>query len=293
MIEIIEKILVAEGLLFDKSSVEYNFEDQVSLIYHMRLKKGKLVTAKVVQNGLGEMEFRSQKAAFEAFPRFVPQPLFYRKIDKRELLFFECVPHKNLNTKYMFSQRNAWQRDLPLYFQDDGTVFFDEKKPIDNDYLHLLATFEGKISAHLLSSARRILDKVDLEKYANTRPRIQHGDFSVNNMGVREGRLVIFDWENHGISNTNGLDFTVLVASALRHSSREIAALLRGKPHALLSKIVEIFTKKYSLSEDELIALFLICYMRFLKMKIDLDYGGKIISQLETTIAELFEIFDC
>ena len=45
-------------------------------------------------------------------------------------------------------------------------------------------------------------------------PRIhQHGDLTVNNIGIADGKLTVFDWEDFSLVDLPGFDLAVLLLS--------------------------------------------------------------------------------
>ena len=91
MLELIRKLLIECDFLKSNEPLDFNFEDQESYIIYIQNSQLNKILLRVVFNGTGKNEFESQSYAYQIFPTFVPEPLFYRKYGDIEFLFFECI----------------------------------------------------------------------------------------------------------------------------------------------------------------------------------------------------------
>lgn len=288
MNHVIKKFLVDEGFLLPDSEMDYNFDEQESYIYHVRNHLNDLITIKVVHNGLGSDEFNGQVKARNCFPQLVPEPIKYSKLGNQEFLFLECVPHHNFHVSHIYPQRLVWSRDLPDFLFGKAEALLDDDRRAENDYEKTLEMVRDDLPGHIYRMSKKMLATTDLNKYMELPVRAQHGDFSVNNLGVREGRLVIFDWENFGISFTYGLDFSVFVASAMGHDAELIMEYFKGNGHHSIEQLRQSLMKNCAFSDADLIPLFLMCYTIFFSMKKKHGYADEIINRIGSVLGTLY-----
>ncbi len=284
MLEIIRKFLIEYGFLDSSEQLDFNFENQESLIFYIQNSKSDKILLKVVFNGAGKKEFESQSYAYQTFPFFVPEPLFYREHERIEFLFFECIFFQNFREKLIFSQKSIWFNDLPEFLFKKNYILKDDNKFMDNDYVALIDAYKHYLPQNIYTDIQILLDTPLIGKFKLLPIKPQHGDFTINNLGVRNGKMVVFDWENFGFFYTFGLDFTTFISSALNHDPNQIVQFLKGKSSKQTEFLRISLIKNSFLNKIELELLFKICYTLFYIMKKKLGYGEEIINKVDRTL---------
>jgi len=137
--------------------------------------------------------------------------------------------------------------------------------------------------------SRVILDEWAAAQVLDDLPSIpQHGDFTVNNLGVSDKGLVVFDWEDYGKVGLPGFDVCMLIASDLRLQPNRLRALVRGEMQCpgyatLIAKACPLI----GLTPELFLRLVPLYLVVFLDLK--RDYGQSIRVAVKQLIDGLFD----
>jgi hypothetical protein len=270
--------------------VEFNFEDQYSLLFHLSVNSGeKSFMVKVVEDGVGQKEYGSLIDAHKKFPQFVPTPLLLKSIGRREYVVNEYVDHSAISVALHSKQKKIWAEDLPTFFVSEEAHLYDDHSILENNFHHVLEKIAVYIEPDVYKELCRFIYAADVNRYRELPVKAQHCDFSLNNLGEKDGRLIIFDWEDFGKSKTFGLDFTTFISSALYHNPRDIITFLDGSKYEHLNKIKSAFLEYGNITEKELVPVYVMCIAIFYKLKKELGYGSETISRTKTVLVELLK----
>lgn len=106
-------------------------------------------------------------------------------------------------------------------------------------------------------------------------PRIlQHGDFTVNNLGLRRHRPVIYDWEDYAAVDLPGFDVAMFIGSFFDHNPERLQDVLHG--NSTMSAATRRFVDVSGLSYEDFLSMIPIYYGYFYWLKRNKGYKGKI-----------------
>lgn len=175
-----------------------------------------------LQNDL-RREFEGFSAGHAAFPHGVPRPLALSRHRSFPTLVTMGVPITPLGPLSMRAPERGLQRGLAdffakasLAFRVDGPVIHSQH--IRESFQHLPAGLQGSWEDYLDAIA------ADVDRLPGVR---QHGDFSVSNLGMHEGVLVVVDWEDYGRECLPGYDLALLLLALNEFSAARVRANTR------------------------------------------------------------------
>lgn len=114
----------------------------------------------------------------------------------------------------------------------------------------------------------------------------QHGDLVLNNLARADGRLLVFDWEDYGVTALAGLDICLLSVSLLGMTAAGAQAIQQtddpaGRPWAFARAACTVSGLSYTTFRT-LIPVYLLAF-RFLKR----NYGAEIRGRMDAMLAGL------
>jgi hypothetical protein len=181
-----------------------------------------------------DREYHGLSVAHAAMPRNVPRPLGLTTQKTFQVLATEGVPHQQLDLRHGKKQFDVFEHGMDAYFASSVRHFQAAPAGSALDVRHALeeaaSAFEREGWSEYWNGVEPLI--------ANLPRVLQHGDLAVNNIGVADGQLVFFDWEDFGLVDLAGYDLAVALLSvhafdtahlrdALAAPSME-AALVRG-----------------------------------------------------------------
>jgi hypothetical protein len=146
----------------------------------------------------------------EAFPRGVPQVLGRAVHRSFPTLVTTGIAFEPLGARAMRDPAPWLVRELAAYFEVSMRAFRCAGARMHSDRLR--EAFASPWARSVSTDGLAYVDSIerDVDRLATVR---QHGDFYVDNLGVRERSLVILDWEDFGRECLPGFDLAQLLLS--------------------------------------------------------------------------------
>ena len=159
-----------------------------------------------LQNDLSR-EFEGFTAGHAAFPKGVPRPLALSRQRSFPTLVTTGIPLTPLGPLSMRAPPQALRRSLADFFARSSVAFRID--PVEAHSRRIRQAFD-RLPDVLRAPGERYVEAVatDVDRLPSVR---QHGDFSVNNLGLHDGVLVILDWEDYGRECLAGYDLALLL----------------------------------------------------------------------------------
>ena len=211
--------LVASQGWFDVSTA---FEKTINLtqgacLWLMLTRKGACDTY-VKFSDCASLGLEAQRCAeaSRCYPTLAPRFIGHLHQDGLHVLVCRAVDHCGFDAGHLNRSGLGASalRDLNGYFTSmTAAQLPQELTPIQN--VDLIDDFGAYFAANYLAPLARRWLCSDAIWFAMSLPNIpQHGDFVINNIGqVRGGGVVVFDWEDFGVSCLPGLDLFTLELS--------------------------------------------------------------------------------
>lgn len=175
-----------------------------------------------------QAEYLSQVKSYSAFPEFVAKPVGYYQVDIFDLFICKGVSHFPVNPNDIKGMGDLFDK-LKCYFESARSGLIPDEKNERN-----ISLLENVVKNDEVSERRDCIKKWlcgdKLKVLENLDEVSQHGDFSINNIGLtQQKKLVIFDWEDMGKVYLPGFDLFTLAISILGFDKIEVIKLLQGK----------------------------------------------------------------
>jgi len=212
---------------------------------------------------LGE-EARVYHAAFGTYRDFMPQPLGYVVRDGWEIFACEGVAHRPLLAHHVLHGRGGM---LAGYLAAARAA---RRPDAGVGHRPLLARLEAAYAGSRFDAAlapwRTARGRSELAAIGESP---QHGDFVLNNLGLRRQGLVVFDWEDFGKITLPGLDLCTLLVSALGTDRPDAAEALAGcgAPGRRLAPAMRFACDALGLAVDQFQRLVPLHLLAFLQLK--------------------------
>lgn len=183
-------------------------------------------------------EYQIAETVTQAWTKFVPRPLHFFREGAVSGIVFEGLRFSAVSTHDLLRSTPARLRLLPgdliEFFCISSTAMVGKANPLQ--FAGVLADLNSRyLGTEHEALFLRVLAATDLERMAGLPARKQHGDFVMNNLGIRSSGLVVFDWEDFGKICLPGFDLAVLAASMIDfdpHKLRRLRALGRSASRA-------------------------------------------------------------
>lgn len=176
-----------------------------------------------------DREHRIALAVSQAFGLFVPQPVAFIREGRLSCIVFEGVDFKVVSGPQLCGARpdDRLASDLVAFFERASSVAVaDDGDPTVAQLVDALRTrYRGTDHEALV---QRVLSVTDVGKLGQLKQLRQHGDFVLNNLGMRPAGLFIFDWEDYGRVCVPGFDLAVLLGSAVDFNPARVRALRKA-----------------------------------------------------------------
>lgn len=211
-------------------------------------------------------EYDALVEAHAVLPNRLSKPLAYRQLNGTSLLVTGGIQHRRAAPEAFHLPNPGIANDLNAYFDTADTAF----RCADGDWTHgerardVLAEVAGDGIGEKLQSWRETADLDALDRL----PRIkQHGDFTLNNLGLSSDGLVIFDWEEFGKEYLPGLDLCMLIASSFGFEPERVNRFFDDGDSAPLHDVVVRFCRAYEIEVAVFRDLFPLYLATFLRSK--------------------------
>jgi hypothetical protein len=178
-----------------------------------------------LQNDL-RREFEGFSAGHAAFPHGVPRPLALSHHRSFPTLVTTGIPLTPLGPLSMRSPAEVLRRSLADFFARSSVAFRVDAASAHSQRIRQAV---DRLPETLRVAGERYVEAIAVD--ADRLPAVrQHGDFSVNNLGMHGRFLVILDWEDYGRECLPGYDLALLLlalngfsAASVRDNTRDRA----------------------------------------------------------------------
>ena len=209
-------------------------------------------------------EYDAMIEAYAVLPDRLSQPIAYRQLDGTNLLVTAGVRHRRAAPEVVHQPHPGVAGALNAYFETADKVF----RSADAERTHggrVREVVSELASNGIGEKLEHMRDALDLD-FVDRLPRIkQHGDFTLNNMGLGDRGLVIFDWEEFGKECLPGLDLCMLIASSLAFEPERVARFFEDSESSPLRQVVQRFCQTYEIEVAVfrgLVPLYLATFLR-------------------------------
>jgi hypothetical protein len=180
-------------------------------------------------------EYESLVRARADYGTHVPEPLLYRTLGDLDIMVTDGVRHAPLPSREVANGTGAVVDRLASFFEKQARLRNASPAKTHADWLHdALAT---PVAQELGGGFLQWLDRQRSESLAALPEVPQHGDFTANNLGLADGELVVFDWEDGGASSLHGLDLCTLLMSLVEFDRERFASLSCGKGGGVAARL--------------------------------------------------------
>lgn len=226
MLAIVTDILREHNLLEKGDEPGFNISlisgDQLNLQAFTR--SGAHFHTRVKQRGVVPAEYEKCCEGWRSFPQYAPEPLGRYFRDRWEIILVRGVSHRRVCLGDIASNRQGLIEELIAFFSascEAGHV----AQPVEPHRAFLRSVQERATDQNCAAIVNRWLAVDELDRL----PHIaQHGDFAVNNLGLRDSGLVVFDWEDFGRVALPGFDLCTVVASDSGLNPERLRAVMQG-----------------------------------------------------------------
>ena len=226
-------------------------------------------------------EVRVYHAAFGTFRAFMPEPLGYVVREGWEIFACEGVSHRALLPQHL--PRHAAR--VTEFFRAART---GRRPDTGGGHRALLARLEAAYGGSRFDAAlapwRTEQGRRELLALGEAP---QHGDFTLNNLGLRRNGLVVFDWEDFGKVGLPGLDLCTLVVSAFESQPEATVDAFAGRGAAgrRLWSLVEAACAGLGIDVAQFRRLVPLHLLAFLQLKE--GYGGAVRARIDELLARV------
>ena len=234
------------------------------LVYHPR---GDFHLVKIGLHNDLQREFDGFSAGHAALPRGVPRPLALARHRSFPTLVTTGIPLIPLGALSMRAPSREVRKAFADYFSSTSVAFrVDQVVEPGQRLREALAGSPVPRSA----SVDRYLELIGPHIDALSAVR-QHGDFYLNNLGMRGDALIVLDWEDYGRTSVPGYDLALLLLSLNDFSPTRLRENTRvGAVHEW---ILRAGTTETGLDPDLFIRLLPVYLMVTARIKTGMGYG--------------------
>ena len=231
-------VLVERGLALADDALHYNVVIPISdtLLANAYCANGRFFHIRGSEAVSLEREFASHCAAAASLGRFAARPIGRFLRDGWDLLISEGVAAHPLNALRLTrpAKRDNLQNELTKLFTLPSRIV---EEPPSRTHRALLDRLDNRFSATefakfagdpLMRAAPGLLDSI--------KPRLQHGDFAIENLVWSDAGLHVFDYEDFGKVSVPGFDLTILLCSVVRFDTPTIRSWMTENDDVMRSQ---------------------------------------------------------
>ena len=233
-----------------------------------------------------QKEYEALKTVNQAIPTNVPQLIGFYQKEGFEILVCKGIKHRKI--KQSKSDGEIVWREVRAILKPSKAAF-EEKKPSQVHMDELKTVFEYFKYRPFSVQMGEWLRKLD-SGVINSLPHIkQHGDFTLNNMGLEGDRLIIFDWEDFGKITIPGFDIFCLTVDLLTGFDKtRIERISKMKDYPIeIIELIGYFCNELSIDMKLYFNLYPAYVLCFLYLKEKYEYSREIISKVENVCNEM------
>ena len=179
---------------------------------------------RVKECGALPAEYDSLSNASRLFPRHAPEPLGRYFKNDREIIVLRGISHRPVSARSIASDKHALVRQISGFFEA-ASVSARVVKPVDSHRAYLRQLQERTTEP---ACAAIVREWVATERIDDLPHIGQHGDFVLNNLGLTDTGMVVFDWEDFGRITFPGLDLCTVLASDMELNADRLRAMIGG-----------------------------------------------------------------
>lgn len=219
-------------------------------------------------------EFQTLQFMHQALPEQVLAPIQMGKLDQKQIYVQQAQAHHALTSDVWIYEPTARQQVLHI-LTTLARFQLKQLAPIDE---RLIYSYKAYIPKHYAAQLKKLMLPSVL----------QHGDLSLNNLGVGKG-VIIFDWEDYGLSQFPLMDLTVFLMS-LCHFDQANWQWLQDQP--FFEKWLTKALVPFSLSPSQFYFCMPYALMVFGSLKQQLGYSRDIIQWVDKMVKSLAKSLD-
>jgi len=233
------------------------------------------------QNALSQ-EYLQLENLYLKYSAFMAKPMGYHEYEGVGFLVNQALVHKPFNAKVYFQDKTL-QESVMAYFLKS----LDESKlqaPLNHDFGNqLFSLSQDFIDKNHINSIQRLYLRAMSQGV-----KAQHGDFVLNNLGIHNRQLIIFDWEDYGIIQLPGFDLATFLSALFQFDANNLVNGLYENP------IIQVLVNRYMAGlgycfEDFISFLPLYLYA-FLYIKQQFGYSEDSIQRTQISISQLYKL---
>lgn len=179
---------------------------------------------RVKQRGVVPAEYEKCCKGWRSFPQYAPEPLGRYFRESWEIILVQGVSHRPVSLGDIARNRQGLVQELIGFFAASREAAH-VAQPMEPHRAFLRRVQERAADQGCATIVNQWLAVDELDRL----PHIaQHGDLVVNNLGLRDSGLVVFDWEDFGRVALPGLDLCTVVASDCGLNPERLRAVMQG-----------------------------------------------------------------
>lgn len=286
MIAIIANILYELGLIDNsRASLPYYVRLLGNLNFIVFINKECFYQVKFSNCQSLTNEFNALNEVYSIMPRNIPRPIACINSAGYQVMVCEGVDHVPLNKSTALNYMPLIIGQIKNYL-DVTTKSSNMNNVSHNHYMAAMLAADAISDKGLRDKYRQRIEQ--LRSILDKLPSIkQHGDFAINNFGVKDGSLIFFDWEDYARITIPGFDITILMLS-LEDFDLEVFQKLIYQPKSMVSQIIQHFCYTTDIKVEDYADLVPLYLLYFLHLKEKYGYGANIISRIEGLLYQYF-----
>lgn len=229
MLNAIKRALEQSGTI--RAGTDFNLNvtvssgDTISVSVH--LEDGRWYFLKLSRHDDLTRQFVRQQFAHERFPFCTIAPVANLKIGAWSIVIFHLRHHRAMQARELISGGSSrhFGQELAKFFAAQMTTKDQSPSPLgaSNSWSEIrdYFSFAPQIQAYLDGTGKELW-----QKYWGVS---QHGDFVLNNLGIAEEHLLVFDWEDYEECRLQGMDLALLSLSIIGMNPEGAMAFFRSQ----------------------------------------------------------------
>jgi aminoglycoside phosphotransferase (APT) family kinase protein len=247
----------------------------------VHLNDGSFYLVKVAAAGSLEREYLGLSMAHAAMPRNTPRPLGLSTHDSFPVLVVSGITHSALAPLDAATRREKFETGINQLIEISSRSFLVPS-----------AEEGGSDVCIALEQASRHVHWPDWQEYCDrvmpyvtALPRVyQHGDLSLNNIGVAGEELIFFDWEDFGLVDVPGFDLAIVLLSL--HQFDAVALARRLSKPSLEQRLMQSGSTRLRIEARTFLFLFPAYLSLFAHMKATRGYDAEVSLRAYTALAQ-------
>ncbi len=247
---------------------------------------GKYFHIKAETQSMLALEYKHLTKVYKKYFSFMAQPLGYHELEGRRYIINQAIAHEPLSAQKFLNNINL-QESLAAYF----SLSLEKNIPIDNTQeaeqrpfiLSLLYNPQIFIYPQHIDHVQSLYQK--LMTYGSSE---QHGDFVLNNLGVHDDQIIIFDWEDYGRIQLPGFDLVTFLISLFHFDIDKLVEELYLNP--TIQRCTKPYMTYLDCSIEEFIEYMPLYLYAFLYIKQQFGYSKDSIQRTQKSISQLYKL---